>query len=474
MDQRPAKTVLLIEDGREEARLIHEMLNGSTSCVFALTHLESMRDAERYLGDRTVDIVLLDLGLPDLPGLEAIRRVRATSPGISIVLLSGTGEEEIAKLAVEEGVQDYLMKGEIEARSLIRALLNSCARRMFDESLFIEKERAQVTLECIGDAVICTDTLGNITFLNPVAERMTGWPLEEAAGRPMCETFRIVDATNRESILDPMTRATSLNRQVKLPSNCILIRRDGYEVSIEDSVAPIHDHKGRVTGAVIVFHDVTAARMLEDKLTHTAQHDYLTGLPNRLLLNDRVTQAIAFARRNMGRLAVLFLDLDGFKNINDSLGHHVGDKLLQSVAGRLHECVRAPDTVCRLGGDEFVVLIQELQLPEDAGAAAERLLKAVADVHSIDQHAIHLSASVGLSVYPNDAKDADTLIKNADIAMYHAKKKGRHNYEFFKPEMLLDTAGIRVKNAETLAGEFSQGFSFRTRIFPLIRRIGPH
>jgi diguanylate cyclase (GGDEF)-like protein/PAS domain S-box-containing protein len=454
-------------------RLIHEMLNDSLSSVFELAHVESICDAERYLAERPVDILLMDLGLGDLSGLGALRRFRLAAPRASIVLLSSADDEELAVLAVQEGAHDYLIKGQLESRSLTRALLNSAARKVFEEALFIENERAQVTLDCIGDAVICTDTSGNVTFLNPVAERMSGWPLKEAAGRPMGETFRILDATTRESILDPMAKAAAQNRQGKLPSNSVLIRRDGYEVFIEDSVAPIHDREGRVTGAVIVFRDVTAARILEERLTHSAEHDFLTGLPNRMLLNDRVGQAIAFARRNMGGVAVLFLDLDGFKRVNDSLGHPIGDKLLQSVAKRLLDCVRAPDTVSRLGGDEFVVLIQELQHPEDAGAAAGRLLKAIADVHLIEQHEIYITTSIGVSVYPGDARDAETLIRNADTAMYHAKKKGRQMYGFFSPEMLFDPVEHRSNDAEPRAGPGSQGFSFRTKIFPLIRKLGP-
>jgi diguanylate cyclase (GGDEF)-like protein/PAS domain S-box-containing protein len=473
MEKRPAKSILLIEDAPEEARLVDEMLNGSISCVFELTHAQSTSDADRILAGRSVDIVLMDLGLADLAGLEAVRRVRAAAPRAAIVLLSSADDEETAALAVQEGAQDYLIKGQIEQRSLMRALLNSAARKTFDEALFLEKERAQVTLDCIGDAVICTDTSGNISFLNPVAERMTGWPLKDAAGRPMSETLRIVDATTRKSILDPMAKATSQNRAGKLPSNCVLIRRDGYEVFIEDSVAPIHNREGQVTGAVIVFRDVTATRILEEKLTHSAEHDFLTGLPNRILFNDRICQAVALARRNTGRAAVLFLDLDGFKSINDSLGHQIGDKLLQSVAVRLLACVRAPDTVSRLGGDEFVVLIQELQHPEDAGTTAERLLRAVADVHLIDQHEIHLTTSIGVSVYPNDAQDAETLIKNADTAMYHAKKKGRQIYEFFKPEMLLDRIEPRSNEVEPAGRQSSQTFSFRTMSFPFLRKRGP-
>jgi PAS domain S-box-containing protein len=335
MEENPIKTILLIENDPEEARKIVEMFNGSISYIFQVTHVEGMSGAERYLAKGSVDIVLLDLGLANPAGLEAVRLVRAAAPRASIVLLSSADDENIAALAIREGAQDYLVKDQLDSRALIRSLLNSAERRMIEEILFNEKERAQVTLDCIGDAVICTDVGGNITFLNPVAERMTGWPLKDAAGRAMAETCRIVDAVTRKTISDPMAKATSQNREGKLPLNCVLIRRDGHEVFIEDSVAPIHDREGRVTGAVIVFRDVTATRTLEEKLTHSAHHDFLTGLPNRMLLNNRLVQAVSQARRRKGLAAVLFLDLDGFKQINDSLGHLIGDKLLQSVAMRL-------------------------------------------------------------------------------------------------------------------------------------------
>ena len=166
-----------------------------------------------------------------------------------------------------------------------------------------------------------------------------------------------------------------------------------------------------------------------------AQHDFLTGLPNRMLLNDRIHQAINFAPRFDKKVAVLFLDLDGFKHINDSLGHAIGDKLLQSIAKRLMKCIRATDTVSRQGGDEFVMLLSEMAQSEDAAITARRVLQAVAEVHSIDQHELHVTASIGVSVYPDDGLDAETLIKNADTAMYQSKENGRQNYQFFEPTM---------------------------------------
>jgi diguanylate cyclase (GGDEF)-like protein/PAS domain S-box-containing protein len=307
--------------------------------------------------------------------------------------------------------------------------------KLIEEALFAEKERAQVTLNSIGDAVICTDVLGNITFLNLVAENMTGWSRGEAAGRPMAEVLRIVDASSRETIQDPMQMAVRQNRTVHLPLNCVLIRRDGHEIPIEDSAAAIHDHDGQATGAVIVFRDVSVARAMALEMAHSAQHDSLTGLPNRILVNDRVGQAIIAALRHSKKVAILFVDLDGFKHINDSLGHPTGDKLLQSIAERLVLCVRRSDTVSRQGGDEFVVLLSEVEEAEDAAISAMKILRAVAEPHSIEQHDLHVTASIGLSVYPDDGLNAETLIKNADTAMYQAKDNGRQSYQFFKSAM---------------------------------------
>ena len=435
MSKKPVTRLLLVEDNPGDVRLLREMFNRQGSHNIELTHVECMSEAEKHLAARAVDIILLDLGLPDAQGLGAIRRAHAAAPRVPLVVLTGLDDELLAAQALQEGAQEHLIKGEVDTRGLLRALRYAVERKTMEEALFVEKERAQVTLNCIGDAVICTDISGNITFLNVVAEKMTGWSCQEAAGRPVAEVFRILDATSREITPNPMERAVGQDRAMLRPSNCILIRRDGFEIPIEDSVAPIHDREGQATGAVIVFRDVSAARMMALQVTHLAEHDFLTGLPNRMLLNDRVRQAIALAPRHMNKVAVLFLDLDGFKHINDSLGHPIGDKLLQSIAKRLVDCVRRADTVSRQGGDEFVVLLSEVEQSEDAAISARRMLEAVAEPHSIDQHDLHVTTSIGVSVYPDDGLDAETLIKNADTAMYQAKENGRQSYQFFKPAM---------------------------------------
>lgn len=435
MTKKSIELLLIVEDNPGDARLLQEMFREDTGPTSKLMHVSSMAEAERYLSQNSVDIILLDLGLPDAQGLEAVRRARLAAPRVPLVVLTGLDDQLLATQALQEGAQDYLIKGQVELRLLLRALRYAVERKSMEDALFIEKERAQVTLNCIGDAVACTDLQGNVSYLNIVAEKMTGWTLPEACGKPMPEVLQILDAATRKAIPNPMELALRQNQAMHLPASCILLRRDGTETPIEDSVAPIHDRARHATGAVIVFRDVSAARSMALEMTHLAQHDFLTGLPNRVFLNDRVTQAIALAPRHMKKVAVLFLDLDGFKHINDSLGHPIGDRLLQSVAKRLVDCVRGTDTVSRQGGDEFVVLLSEMEASEDAAIGARRMLQAVAEAHSVDHHDLHVTTSIGVSVFPDDGLDAETLIKNADTAMYQAKENGRQSYQFFKPSM---------------------------------------
>src|SRR3984885_4426091 len=435
MSKKPIKTVLLVEDNPGDARLLREMLNEDGSRQIELRHAECMGDAEKLLAEQAVDMILLDLGLPDAQGLVVVRRARAAAPRIPLVVLTGMDDEMLATQALQEGAQDYLIKGQIESRALLRALRYAVERKFTEEALFEEKERAQVTLNSIGDAVVCTDITGNITYLNLVAEKMMGWSGNEASGRPMAEVLQILDAASHETTPNPMALAVTRDLTMNLPPNCILVRRDGFRTPIEDSVAPIHDRQGQATGAVIVFRDVSVARAMAQQLAHSAEHDFLTGLPNRMLLNDRVTQAITLAPRHLKKVAVLFMDLDGFKHINDSLGHPIGDQLLQSIAKRLVDCVRVSDTVSRQGGDEFVVLLAQAEHSEDAATIANRILRAVAEPHFIGQRDLYVTTSIGVSVYPDDGVDAETLIKNADTAMYQAKENGRQNFQFFKPAM---------------------------------------
>jgi diguanylate cyclase (GGDEF)-like protein/PAS domain S-box-containing protein len=395
-----------------------------------------------------IDAVLVDLFLPDSRGIETFDRLFRAAPQVPILVLSTSPDEEIAKLAVQRGAQDYLLKARLDSYLLPKALGNMIERAANAEALFEEKERAEVTLNSIGDAVVSTDVWGAVTYLNVVAEAMTGWSRQDALGHPIDEVLQIIDATTREALEHPMMLAIRGNKSVGLTPNCLLIRRDGCEAPIEDSAAPIHDRRGQVTGAVMVFHDVSSARALSMQMSYLAQHDSLTDLPNRILLHDRLNQAMALANRHENKLAVLFLDVDRFKHINDSHGHAIGDRLLQSVAQRLLDCVRSSDTVSRQGGDEFVVLLSDVKHAQDAAVTAEKILAAQRVPHRIDQHDVHTSISIGIVTYPDDGTEAATLMKKADFAMYQAKDNGRDNFQFFMPDM-----NVRALERQALEGD---------------------
>lgn len=298
-----------------------------------------------------------------------------------------------------------------------------------------ENERAQIMLNSIGDAIVGIDLLGMVSYINVQAASLTGWPDKEALGQPVEQVLRIRDAMTRECVPNPLVASISTGKSVALPPNSVCIRRDGVEIPIEDSTAPIHDRNGRLTGAVMVFHDVAAARAESQRLSHLAWHDGLTDLPNSTLFNDRLTQAIALAHRHGHKLAVIFVDLDRFKVVNDSLGHIAGDRLLHSVAQRLRSCVRNTDTVSRRSGDEFVILLSEISQAEDAGFSAEKILAVLSAPHYLGENRVQIGASMGIATCPDDGIDAETLLRNADIAMYHAKCRGRGIYKFFKPAL---------------------------------------
>lgn len=429
--------VLLVLSDAAEARAIRRSLVNSRDGPFKVEWVSRCSDAIERLRDQRggeIAAVVVDLFLSDSQGIETFDQLLRVSPPVPMLVLSRSRDEDVARLAVQHGAQDYLLYERLDGYSLPKALTSMLERSAYAEALFLEKERAQVTLNSIGDAVISTDIAGNITYLNAVAESMTGWSGQEASGRPLQEVLRIIDGDSREPALNPLAMAILYNKSVGLSPNCVLIRRDGYESAIEDTAAPIHDRRGQVTGAVIVFHDVSVARTMSIRMSYLAQHDFLTELPNRMLLNDRLARAIALAQRHRTSLAVLFLDVDHFKQINDSLGHGIGDQVLRSIAERLVTCVRHSDTVSRHGGDEFVVLLSEVARAQDAALTANKILAAVSRPHRIGDQDLNVTVSVGIGVYPDDGADAETLLKNADLALFQAKAHGRSNHQFFKPD----------------------------------------
>jgi len=395
--------------------------------------------------------IIVDLFLPDCQGIETFDKVFRAAPSVPLLIFSRVRDEQVAVLALQRGAQDYLLAECLDDHVLSKALCSMLGRANYAAALSLELEHAQLTLNSIGDAVISTDLTGHITYLNPVAATMTGWSPLEAQGRPLQQVLKIIDGDTRESALNPLPLAIKHNTTMGLSTNCVLVRRDGHESAIEDTAAPIHDRHGRITGAVIVFHDVSAARAMSLRMSYLAQHDFLTELPNRMLLNDRLKQAITSAHRHGTSLAVLFIDVDHFKRINDTLGHPLGDEVLKSIAQRLKACVRDSDTVSRQGGDEFLVLLSEVGSAEDAALSAQKILVAVSATHRIAQRDVHVTVSIGIGVYPDDGHEAETLLKNADAALFQAKAQGGSRHQFCKTHTR--TGSRRTDPRKTLSRE---------------------
>ncbi|QKE64056.1 EAL domain-containing protein [Aquipseudomonas campi] len=426
--------VLIVTADATDCSGLQDMLLDAADGSFVSERVTHLAMALKRLEGTGIDAVLLDLALPDSVGIATFLAVFAAVPHLPILTLCAPEDEPLALETLRCGAQGYLLKGRFASYLVAQSLSNIIQRKTVEARLLVEQARAETTLNSISDAVIGTDLQGRIDYLNLAAERMTGWTREEARGQPIAQVLQLISGASA-AVPSPVDQVLQEDAEVGMAAGTILIRRDGSNVAIEDSAAPIHDPDGQISGAVVVFHDVTAARAMAMKMAYLAQHDFLTKLPNRVLLNDRIAQAISLAERSGNSIALMFLDLDNFKHINDSLGHGAGDKLLQSVALRLAKCVRSSDTVSRNGGDEFVVLLAEGRNMQDASLTAQKILAALAIPHRIDQHELRVTSSIGISVYPADAGSAEALLKNADTAMYHAKEAGRNNYQFFKHDM---------------------------------------
>jgi diguanylate cyclase (GGDEF)-like protein/PAS domain S-box-containing protein len=304
-------------------------------------------------------------------------------------------------------------------------------RKLYEESLFREKEGAQITLQSIGDGVISTDASSIIDYINPVAEQLTGWRLEEAMGKPVEEVFRAFHEETCEPLENPLTASIRRVRAAKSVRPMLLIRRDGHELYVESTSAPIRDGYGQVVGAVLVFHDVSESRELNRKLSYHASHDLLTGLVNRREFESRLERALKSAKAREASYALCFLDLDQFKMINDSCGHAAGDALLGQVGALLKSKVRWRDTLSRLGGDEFGVLLESCSLDE-AMRTAEVLREAVRNFRfTWEERVFRLGASIGVVPITADNEDVTGIISAADSACAAAKEQGRNRVHSF-------------------------------------------
>ncbi len=295
-------------------------------------------------------------------------------------------------------------------------------RRRAEEELFREKERLQTTLHSIGEGVVLVDAEGRIEYMNPAALQLCGRSFHDALNHPVSEVFENIDIRHHRT---STAMEDSLRLSARITKQSILFCKAGKEHFIEESATPLYDRYSRVVGVVAVLRDVTEVLKKAEQMAYAADHDPLTGLPNRNLLKDRAKQAIARAQRKHENFALLFLDLDRFKEVNDSMGHAAGDALLIEVGKRLTDCVREEDTIARLGGDEFVVLLDGPTQGRQVKAVANKIRHTLRQPFQLGAQSATVTVSIGASLYPSDGQDPETLLGHADSAMYHAKKQGR-------------------------------------------------
>ena len=350
----------------------------------------------------------------------------------------------VARYAIASYIPDF--DGD-KVRGIFVQVTDITERKRMEDALFDEKERMRLTLRAMGDAVICTDAQGHVTYLNPVAQSLTGWQAFDAAGHNADEVVNLRSADNDALLDSPLRQALDQACTVDAVRAIVVHRSSGARFQVEGSASPITDRHGAVTGAVAVLRDVTEAVAMAERMAHLAQYDTLTDLPNRLLLQDRAVMAMAQARREGKLLGVMYLDLDGFKQINDHLSHAVGDELLVQFARRLQAAVRASDTVCRQGGDEFVVLLPGLEAAEAACSVAQKILAVCDTPFELAGKRVQVGLSGGIALFPQHGDSFDELSRHADDALYAAKRGGRRRFMLYRgpdldPEPVLPEAAI--------------------------------
>lgn len=427
--KRDAIQILLIEDNPGDVDLIADML--AEQPLFELVCADRLSSGLNHLQTRPITLILLDLSLPDSLGLNTFSKVHGQAPHIPIVVLTGTTDERVGLSAVKAGAQDYLIKGRVDSQLLSRTLSYAIERKRFEAALGESEETLRTVVESVREIIFRIDPDCHLTFLNTAWTKILGLPAEACLDQPLLAFFHPDDRMRCTDMMNQLLRREldSLRFEARL------LKQDTEPVWMEADMALNLDAQGKVNGIVGTLDDISERRENEERLLYMATHDALTGLPNRNLFEDRLNQAIAQSARENQLVAVIFMDLDQFKMVNDSLGHDQGDILLREVAVRLAETVRAGDTVARLGGDEFVIVLSELDAAEDAIAIARKIMKSLEKPVYLKNQELAVAGSIGIAMFPKDGDTTSQLVRNADTAMYRSKELGRKQICFYSPEM---------------------------------------
>jgi diguanylate cyclase (GGDEF)-like protein/PAS domain S-box-containing protein len=427
--------ILYMEDDPGLARLFQKRLERAGYIVDIAHDGEeglAMYEAGSY------DVVAVDQAMPIHTGLEVIRIMASRGPLPPTIVVTGTGSEQIAVEAMKLGARDYIVK-DVDGGYL--ELLPTVIKQVLQQQRLIEER--QQALEALRESearyrglfdgvpvgLYRSTPRGQLLDANPALVEMLGY-LDRETLLEATTVDLYVDAEDRRRLLTLLERDRVV-RGFEVRSR----RRDGTVIWVRNTVRAVHNAAGQVLYYEGSLEDITERKRVEEELAYMATHDALTGLPNRTLFNDRLTLALTHAHRNQRKLTVMLLDLDRFKDVNDTLGHSVGDKLLKLVGECLTNLLRKSDTVARMGGDEFMLMLPGITQGEDAAKIAQKTLEAFRKPFVLNDHELHITTSIGIAMYPDDGEDADTLMRNADTAMYRAKDQGRDNYQRYTPAM---------------------------------------
>ncbi|SDS28263.1 putative bifunctional diguanylate cyclase/phosphodiesterase [Pseudomonas oryzae] len=428
---RPLR-LLLIEDDEREFLIIRGLLREAGITHYELDWVNSFAQGLAALDNPVHDLFLIDYRLGDDSGLELLRHACARQLPQPLILLSRAEDGDLGSQAIAIGAADHLIKGEFDGRQLGRSIRYALERARGSGEPRGSNNRATLLQRCLEasyNGVVIADAQSPdypVIYVNPAFERITGYSPSEVIGR----NVRFLQGRETQQPgLDAIRRSLARQREAHVVLRNF--RKDGSAFWNDLYIAPVPDERGVVTHYIGVQNDISERKRFESELAYNASHDVLTGLPNRSLLEDRLQQGCQIARRYSRELAVMLIDLDGFKPINDTLGHAVGDKVLVEVAQRMNEEIRPGDTLARLGGDEFVVLLPDLAHGEDALLVAERLIRSIARPYRFNELELHVTASIGITLSDGDIEQPMKLIQEADLAMYQAKQHGRNNYQWY-------------------------------------------
>ncbi|WP_413204125.1 diguanylate cyclase domain-containing protein [Rhodospirillum sp. A1_3_36] len=413
--------VLVVEDNPGDSRLIEINLSEQTDVHFRVVVRSDLAGAMEALGERAFGVVLLDLFLPDSQGLSTLERLIAAVDETPVVVMSGLDDFSVAVQAVQRGAQDYLVKGKGDGELIRRSILHAIERQRTRRQLLLSEAAFNNT----DTGMLVMDTRGVVSRVNPAYLEVMGCAAGEVEGK---SAHFLLPNVHDQDFYDALW--ARLKEEGSWEGEIWNRRRDGQIRPEWIRINVVRDGLGQAVGYVVIFSDVTFRRRAEDELIRQATTDSLTGLPNRPLFLKLLASGIERNRRYGRQLSLLFVDLDGFKDVNDNQGHDVGDLVLKEVALRLRRAVRVSDEVARLGGDEFTVVLSEVNQPHDAEAVAIKVVDALSQPYEMECGTLLLSASVGVATCPKDGMGPEHLLHAADEAMYKAKRAGKNRFVF--------------------------------------------